>query len=66
LGIAVGRAELVFSIPLSAFNELGRTMLELVVLCVVVLALTVAVFVVLLWLLVPEVQKPVGVRGKKF
>jgi len=29
LGIAVGRAELVFSIPLSAFDELGRTMLTI-------------------------------------
>ena len=29
LGIAVGRAEIVFSIPLSAFDELGRTMLTI-------------------------------------
>ena len=29
LGIAVGRAELIFSMPLSAFEELGRTLLTL-------------------------------------
>ena len=29
LGIAVGQAELVFSIPLSAFDELGRTLLTI-------------------------------------
>jgi hypothetical protein len=29
LGIAVGEAEIVFSIPLSAFGELGRTLLTL-------------------------------------
>ena len=29
LGIAVGPAELVFSIPISAFDELGRTFLAL-------------------------------------
>jgi hypothetical protein len=29
LGIAVGRAELIFSMPLSAFEELGRTMLTI-------------------------------------
>lgn len=29
LGVAVGRTELVFSIPLSAFEELGRTMLTI-------------------------------------
>jgi hypothetical protein len=29
LGIAVGRTELIFSIPLSAFDELGRTMLTI-------------------------------------
>jgi hypothetical protein len=29
LGIAVGRAELIFSMPLSAFEELGRTLLTM-------------------------------------
>ena len=29
LGISVGRAELVFSVPMSAFDPLGRTMLTL-------------------------------------
>jgi hypothetical protein len=29
LGIAVGPAELVFSIPISAFDELGRTLLAI-------------------------------------
>jgi hypothetical protein len=29
LGIAVGQAELVFSVPLSVFDELGRTLLTI-------------------------------------